>query len=432
MFEDLTLDDLVIRSSSHTSFFGVYLATHAIHDGLCMCHASVGCKVKTQHHLVGHDGVRDAHVRMRYSQFIDEDLIQGSTAQLEEEIVAWSARQHPGVVVLDASTPISLQGQGMAGVIQRMEAATGADVVFVDARNYDADLYAGYSRTIGTLIERQRWTERRVRPDEVSIVGHVFDRYEPDQIANVAELRRLLGALGLKAPAVFLAGEPYARLGEVVHARTHVVLPYARAEVRALHKLGQSTVATGLPLGLSGTKAWLRAVAAAVDAGARAEAFIEHEAARLKPLYELARRQLERKRFAVFADAPRAAGIIATLREVGMVPACIGVLHKSPGGAADVRRSLQEWHGVDLPADVRWLEDPTPAAVAAVDLADCDLAIGTTIEREALARAGKPWVEMGFPSELRHFLYPAPTLGFQGALRVLEQAMGALERAVGR
>ena len=432
MFEDLTLDDLVIRSSSHTSFFGVYLATHAIDDGLCMCHASVGCKVKTQHHLVGHDGMRDAHVRMRYSQFIDEDLIQGSTAQLEEEIKAWSERQHPGVVVIDASTPISLQGQGMAGVIQRMEAATGADVVFVDARNYDADLYAGYSRTLGTLLERQRWAARKVRPDEVSIIGHVFDRYEPDQIANVAELRRLLGALGLAAPAVFLAGEPYAKLASVVHARSHIVLPYAHSEVRTLHKLGQTTVATGMPLGLAGTKAWLRAVGREVDASARAEAVIEHEAARLKPLYELARRQLERKRFAVFADAPRAAGTIATLREVGMVPACIGVLHKSPGGAAEVRRWLYEWHGMELPADVRWLEDPTPAAVAALDLADCDVALGTTIEREALARAGKPWVEMGFPSELRHFLFPAPTLGFQGALRLLEQVMAALERAVGR
>ena len=83
--DDLALDDLIIRGSSHTSFFGVYLATHAIHDALCMCHASVGCKVKTELHLRFHEGIRSAHRRRRYSQFIDEDLIDGSTEQLEDE-----------------------------------------------------------------------------------------------------------------------------------------------------------------------------------------------------------------------------------------------------------------------------------------------------------------------------------------------------------
>ena len=34
VYEDLKLDDLVIRSSSHTPFFGVYLASHAIADAL--------------------------------------------------------------------------------------------------------------------------------------------------------------------------------------------------------------------------------------------------------------------------------------------------------------------------------------------------------------------------------------------------------------
>src|SRR5262249_51277981 len=139
VFEELTLDDLSIRSSSHTAFFGVYLATHAIIDGLCMCHASVGCKVKTQQHLAVHDGIQESHSRRRYSQFIDEDLINGSTAQLEEEIIAWSRRQKPGLVVIDGSTPISLQAQSLAGVIRRMEAQTGAHVVHVAARTYESD-----------------------------------------------------------------------------------------------------------------------------------------------------------------------------------------------------------------------------------------------------------------------------------------------------
>ena len=428
MFEELTIDDLTIRSSSHTSFFGVYLATHAIVDGLCMCHASVGCKVKTQQHLVGHDGIKDAHSRMRYSQFIDEDLINGSTAQLEEEIIAWHRRQKPGIVVIDGSTPISLQAQSMAGVITRMEEKTGAHVVYVAARNYESDYLDGYAETIGTILSRLEWDKGQRRADEVSIVGHVFNRYEADQVGNVAELRRLLLKIGLKARAVFMSGHTYADLKEAVNARFHIVLPHAKSQSKVLHGLAQDYCATGLPMSLGGTKNWLRSVGKHAGAEQRAGALIDQEMTRLKPLAELARRELAGKRFGLFADAPCAAGVAATLMEVGMKPRLIGTLHFQ-GGKAEVLRDLREHHEIDLPPDVEWLENPTPTAVRDANVDDCDLMIGTTIERELLAARCPTWIEFGFPSEDRHYVFPAPHLGFNGALRLWEQAMLALAQA---
>ena len=428
MFSELGLDDFLIRSSSHTPFFGVYMATHAIPDALCMCHASVGCKVKTQTHMVRHDAVADSFQRRRYSQFIDEDLINGSTAQLEEEIRAWARRLRSALVVLDASTPISLQGQGMAPVIARMEAELGVPVVFADARNYDDDLYAGYAHTLGAILRRLDFAGAAIRPDEVSVVGNVFDRYEGDQIGNVAELRRLLAGIGLSAPAILCSGEPFAQLSRAASARLHIVLPHAHSQTRVLDQLGRDHLATGLPMGLQGTKAWLRAVAAATGGAARAEPFIEHELLAHKPLFEVARRALAHWRFAVFAEAPRAAGVVATLMEVGMVPEVVGVLHFSTGGRADVERALAEHHGLSLPAGVRFLENPTSDQITAADYGGCDVVLGTTIERELIG-ARFPWVEFGFPSELRHFLRPHPWLGFHGALGLLEQVMHALEPA---
>ncbi|MBI3782623.1 MAG: hypothetical protein HY270_04405 [Deltaproteobacteria bacterium] len=430
MFEKLTLDDLVIRSSSHTSFFGVYLATHAIADGLCMCHASVGCKVKTQQHLAVHDGMRDAHSRMRYSQFIDEDLIDGSTAQLEEEIVAWHRRQKPGIVVIDGSTPISLQAQSMAGVIQRAEAATGAHVVHVAARNYESDYFGGYADTIGTILRRLEWQQGERRTDEVSVIGNLFDRYEADQFGNVAELRRLLLRLGFKARAVFLSGGHYAELKEAVHARSHIVLPHAASQSKVLQGLQLDYCEAGLPMSLAGTKAWLRGVAKHLGVEQRGNVLIESEMTKLKPAAELARRQLSGRRFAVFAEAPRAAGLTATLMEVGMVPQLIGTLHFH-GGKTEVVRQLRAHYDVELPNDVEWLENAPPAALAQARLGGCDLAFGTTIERELLAARCPNWIEFGFPSEDRHFIFPAPHLGFNGALRLWEQAMQVLAQAGG-
>ena len=353
--DDLTLDDLIIRASSHTPFFGIYLASHAILDAMCMCHASVGCKVKTQEHLVRHDGVQDAHNRRRYSQLIDEDLIQGSTEQLEDEIAAFARRLHSQLVVIDCSTPLSLQVQPLQAVVERSRARTGVDVVHVHARNYQDDLWGGYAATAATLFLRQfeKAAEQgplpKPRADEVSVLGLPFDRYEGDSTGNVAEVRRLLWGLGLKAKAVFFAGEPYATLSEAVHAGHHLALPWLKPALPALRTAGSRTVGTrtagplaagplaagvtlveppGLPMGFAGTRQWLLQVARQTGADLRrAEAFADAELQAAKPLAELARRSLQGRRFAAFAEAPRLAGLVALLQELGMVPAVSKHLH---------------------------------------------------------------------------------------------------------
>lgn len=445
MYEDLTLDDLVIRSSSHTPFFGIYLATHAIRDALCMCHASVGCKVKTQLHLVDHDGIADAHNRRRYSQFIDEDLIQGSTAQLESEIVSFQKRLQSQLVVIDCSTPISLQGQSLKAVVERLRATTGVDVVHVDSRNAEQDYLSGYAATVATLFRRQfekanggeRASPVQTHADEVTVLGYPFDRYEPDHTGNIAELRRLLFGLGLKAKAVFFAGEPYATLQDAVHARHHVLLPYAHGMQADLVKLGLQGIATGLPMSVGGTRRWLTQVATATGiAPARLDKLLDHELDRVKPLAELARKHLRGRTFAAFADPPRLAGLVATLSEVEMVPTVLGTLHFSLGGRETVQRLLRDHHGIELPTTVQWLHDPAPHELVRLashvrhdgpTLQGTDLVIGTSIERQHLQASARPFVEFGFPSERRHHLFPAPWLGFHGAMRLTEQVLHALE-----
>ncbi len=441
MYEDLTLDDLVIRSSSHTPFFGVYLAAHAIPDALCMCHASVGCKVKTQQHLVAHDGGTDAHNRMRYSQFIDEDLIQGSTEQLESEIIAFARRLGSQLVLIDSSTPISLQAQPLGPVVERLRQKTGVDVLAVPQRNYQDDLYAGFAATEAAIFRRQfERFEVHVQADEVSVLGLPFDRFEGDCEGNVVEVRRLLAGLGLRSPAVYLAGEPYATLAHTTQARAHLVLPWAHGQARELQKVPGVAVDSvhklGVPMGFAATGRWLAQVAQALQVPKpRLDAFVQAELQAAKPLAELARRRLRGQKFAAFAEAPRLAGLVLLLRELDMVPSVLAVTHFRLGGQREVEAMLAE-HGVQLPPDVRWLSDPTPQQVRALagdgqsrpPLDGTSVIIGTTIEREALAPSGVPFLEFGFPSEQRHFLQPAPWLGYRGALRFAEQVLQTVTR----
>ncbi|MBM4343474.1 MAG: hypothetical protein FJ100_08865 [Deltaproteobacteria bacterium] len=446
MYEGLTLDDLAIRGSSHTPFFGIYLASHAVRDAMCMCHASVGCKVKTQEHLVYHDGVQDAHNRRRYSQLIDEDLIQGSTAQLEEEIVAFAARLGSQVVVIDCSTPLSLQVQPLKGVVERCRQRTGVDVVAVSARNYDNDLWFGYAATAAALFRRQFEVAAQLDPptvaaDEVSLLGMPFDRYEGDSQGNVAEVRRLLWGLGLKAKAVFFAGEPYATLADAVRARTHLSLPWMAPALREVRQVAE-VAALPVPMGFDGTRRFVLAAAQASGVSSqRAVSFCQAELAAAKPLAELARRALRGRHYVAFAEAPRLAGLIALCSELEMVPLALGVTHFRLGGRADVQAMLAREFDVCVADHVVWLEDPTPQAVAALGPAQggapalldrADLVVGSSIERDQLAEYAGPFLEFGFPSEARHYLLPAPWLGFRGALRLAEQMMQAVVARGGR
>ena len=450
MYESLRLDDLLIRSSSHTPFFGIFLATHAIPDALCMWHASVGCKVKTQKHLVDHDGIENAHNRGRYSQFIDEDLIQGSTQQLEDEVAAFAQRLRCKLVVIDCTTPISLQGQPMRPVVERLRERTGSDVVHVDARNYDEDLYGGYAAMTATLFARQferfGLTEDgspvATEGDEVTVLGLPFDRHEGDCLGNVAEIRRLLWGLGKKAKSVYLSGEPYASLADTVHASAHLMLPWSQPAVRSLQKTCKQwqrpLVKTPVPMGFAGTAAWLRYVGAALSVPtAKVEQFIERELKGIKPQADLARKLLQGRSFSVFAEAPRLVGIVALLTELGMVPHVLGVMHFQLGKVAEAKAHLLADHNLTLPEQVQWLDDPAPHTLR--ELAHSDqgkqapighshVVLGTTVERDLLAAAGVPFVEIGFPSETAHFLTLQGWMGIKGALYLAERVLQVVRK----
>jgi nitrogenase molybdenum-iron protein alpha/beta subunit len=431
----MRLDDLAIRPANHTMLFGAYLATHAIEDGLCMIHGSVGCKVKTEQHLSSHDWIADVHNRRRFSQLVDDDLVTGSTAQLEQEIIAWHRRRSPGVIVIVPSVPVRLQGVSLDEVARRCEAATGAHVVVVAETQVDGDLYDGVAQTLAALLRRWTWPRARAA-DEVAIVGYPFDRYEQDHQANVAELRKLLYALGYKARAVLSAGEPYARMRLATRARHHVLLPHAAALAPLLTERGVTPVPTPLPMGLAGTASWLAVVGQALGCpAARIRKIVDAERARLAPILEVARRRLNGARVAIFADAPRAAGLATALTEVGAQIEIMGVLYRSPGGRAEVEAFMRA-SGAEPPPHARWLEHPTRADLLALQsrgeadgapLSEMTLLIGGSAERALLHEPTTPWLEMGFPCEHRHALFPSPWLGFNGTAWLWQEALRATE-----
>lgn len=223
-------------------------------------------------------------------------------------------------------------------------------------------------------------------PGSVVVIGAPVDRLEADRMSDVAELSRLLRGLGVKVACVWPSGVPTTELSAAAGAGFVVALPHGRAAAEVLaSRTGAVLVDAGVPFGLSGTAEWVRAVGAAIGRGEAAQALVASELDRVAPRLEwVVPLWFLHRRFGFGGDRLLAAPFTAFCRELGA--------------------EAGDW----TPGDV------------------VDLVVGDRHTVEMAIEAGLPHLEWGFPSPGAHALSPAPRLGFDGALAVVEAMMNRM------
>ncbi|MBI5623515.1 MAG: hypothetical protein HY924_07045 [Elusimicrobia bacterium] len=166
----------------------------------------------------------------------------------------------------------------LAAVAAEAGRRAGRLVCPIPSASLSGDWLEGYSRTCAALARGLPLSRGRGRRDTVAVVGYLYDRDEPDHRANLAELKRLLAGLGLKLSSVWLSGSGPADLRKVASASALLSLPYARDAARVLgRRLSARVVEVDLPLGLTATESFVRAVAGALGKEAQAERFLGRE-----------------------------------------------------------------------------------------------------------------------------------------------------------
>jgi len=162
----------------------------------------------------------------------------------------------------------------------RASKATGKKVLHVPSRSLGGDWLDGYGMTCDALAGGIDLDAGRRERGAVAIVGHLMDRTEPDQVANVAELKRLVAALGLETVCVWLSGTRVASLRDVERAEIVVSLPYAREAARTLGgRLEVEVIDLDLPVGLSRTERFVTTLGDRVGRAGAAREFVEKEVA---------------------------------------------------------------------------------------------------------------------------------------------------------
>lgn len=422
-----------LKSQNLGLMSGVSVGVHAIPDAFLLMHTGVGCKYKAASQIANHDWQRHPNRREGWTEVGDQALIKGSADRIGPYARSWAARRAPGVMVMVTSTFLDMTGEDFGAAIRATERDLDCPVIQIDTPGFDGDLYAGFARLVAAIAGQVDWQQAgQTRPDEVGLLGYFFDRYEADHLGNLQQLRFLLDGIGLKLGPVLLSGRPYADLLRLGGAGHLLSLPHMAPAGQALQDACPRAIQpVDLPFGLSGSAAWLRAVASATGIGAgRLESFIDAQRKHARPELAKVADRFRGLPVALFAETPLAAGLCCLLLEMGLRPRLIGLRDASLGGRPAFARAVER-AGHELPADLDILEHPSLLQIAdcldeRAKASELGLVIGSAVERNLMnrepGRAGA-FIEIGFPSTHFHATRAEPILGFGGAVAFAQRVI---------
>jgi len=415
--------------SNFPYLFGVYLAANAIPDAALVVDGP-DCAIYKAQFIQGRHDLCSTLVdcagesRLLVSCVTVEQIVRDRFPELEKLFIQAAGR---GSVVLAASLPMAaITGTQYELLLSRMTESTGVPGAVVPFGSLGGDWLDGYAGTLEALVRLIDVDEAAPSPDKVALIGCFMDRNEHDHLANVAEMERMVRALGLDPVSTWLSGRPWRHLEAARNAGIVIALPHGVAAARALaSRTGARVVELPVPLGISGTMRWLADLAAATGREAAAERFLSAELADLVPrLRWLVQQAFVGTRVSFVGDPFLVAPMTEFLRELGCLPVLLAAVGRSG-------------HPSQSEAGLPVLYEPTAAELrAALDALPEERRIDLAIQCDTYGFGGggeHAVLPFGFATPLWHAVADCPFVGFRGAVclahRMAEKLMDRVRRA---
>jgi nitrogenase molybdenum-iron protein alpha/beta subunit len=431
--EKTTLEDFAAKGLHLGKMTGVMLGAHAISDSFLLMHSGVGCKYKTAAQAATHDLVEHPNVREAWTQVSEAHLVAGCSSRLGPFARAWWERRNSALMVVVSAYFIELTGDDVrSGVEDMAKTVPDCDSIYIDTAAPSAGFFDGYASVLWECVKKMDWATPPTKPEQVSVIGHFFHRYEPDMIADVAQLRELIELTGLTPGPILFSGDTYADARRAPESKVVIELPYARPYDRKMRRLykKRDLAQCDLPMGFGGTRRFVRTLAEAAGRDlAAVDARLDAAETETRDKIHVFRELLQRISLAVFADTPLAAGLVTLLTELGVHVPLVGLRDQDGclGGKVAFFETLLR-NGVTDHSHLEVLVTPSLRTVqrevlrrAGEGLAG---AIGSTHELDTLVHvprsramsADAVLLEVGFPSNNYHAVYEIPNFGFEGVI----------------
>ncbi|MFO0759634.1 MAG: nitrogenase component 1 [Byssovorax sp.] len=410
---------------------GLFLATNAIPDAYAMIDGP-DCVFRKTEWVHGKHDWRSTlldglgHHRVVNTLMNAEQVIKNKGEELAARIRKVGALPGSALVLVCSMPHVMIIGLQYDKILRRLQPEVSPQLIEVPSRSLDGDWLDGYAEALAAIAENIDVRGARPDPEKVAVIGHLMDRTEEDQAANVREIERMLGALGLTPSSVWLSNRPYAHLAEAKDAGTLLAFPLGRRAAELLAaRTGARVLPVEVPFGLGRSGRMLRAVGRALGREAEAERFIDAELRRLTPRLEWVVGHVFVGKRVAFSLPPELFGGAAQIAaELGMEP----VLFASSASDRTLDTDLAAELGAAPPA----LFAPSKAVLqqalgALVEAGELDLAVGDSDFCDQVIHR-VPCVEMGFPAHFDHALFERPSLGYRGWICLVDRLAQALSR----
>lgn len=425
------------------SLTGAVCAIEGIRGACAVINGPTGCKYFTSYFVDQQDpqgsSIDPKEFQDRFylgqprapSTYVDEkDYIHGANAKLVPLLRLLNQRNLQLIGIVN-SPGMALIGDDVRGAIRKAE--VGAKTVVVEGSGFTGSYAKGFKTALLEVLRvaTQRSTEKI--PKSVNLLGPSIGHYNWQN--DVEELRRMLGAMGVKVLSVLSAGEDFGSVEQAGRAELNLVIyeEYGN-EVAEFMKsefdIPFLSLETLAPYGPDACKIWCSDIANALGLDP-SPAERDMVALRKRCYSALVRATSvsglpKGAEFAIFADSSLVAPFLTFLHNyLGMYPTLIGLRE-----VGKVSRSFIEQFLKDESINCKVLANPDQYEIQA-GLADegPDLIFGSSIEQQiskTIPDLKSHYVHITAPVWGRVTITHRPIIGINGTLTIVEEIVNNL------
>lgn len=290
--------------------FGAIKALSTIRNSVILVHGPKGC-VYHINYILGMRGDRPSEI---YTTGLNEhDVIFGAEQKLTAAIEELDRALHPDFLFVLSCCSSGIIGEDVESAARNSR--TGGEVIPISAGGFEGDFHEGYSETLCQLVRQLARGPGGAVPRSVNLVGVL--RAGPD----LAELRLMLGRIGVTVNAVLTADATREELSRLGRAALNIVLcePSGKEAAGLLEALyGTPYIIEELPIGRNATARFLGRIAGALGLPEPipppADTALSVDAGFLR-----------NRRIAIISGPTRAVSVTRFLGEYGIIPQLVVV-----------------------------------------------------------------------------------------------------------
>lgn len=238
-------------------------------DVLTLVHGTAGCGLSLSSARAW-PGCSKKHRPMPLTTGMDaQDVIQGGTHRLSKALVEVDETYSPKIIVVLTNCCSYIIGDDVAGTVQNIARELKANVLTLEVAGCTGSGFRkGSDAALDLLIKHVAGTQTNREPVAGALPSvNVFTKRvsgRPAELADVEEVKRLLGKINVEVNTVVRLGTTLEQLAALPRARANATLcfTFGKGPLESLRNvLGQPFAPMTFPLGIEGTLAWVDQVA---------------------------------------------------------------------------------------------------------------------------------------------------------------------------